>query len=135
MPVADDRGARVAHRTLTFDGIKNPLQQAADEGLPPSVSPRETPSAAPHGRLHHRFLASGRAVVPDVERRPAQERFASRESPTRPAPGQAAADRPQDGYSGPSSERRGKPQAFEARAVGALGGEPRDRFSWSASSS
>src|ERR1700687_5038123 len=135
MPAEDDRGGRVARRTLNFDGIENRLQQAADAGSPPSVSPRETPSAAPHGKLHHRVLASGRAFVPDVERRPGQERFASRESPTRPAPVQAEADRPQDGYPGPSSGRRGKLQAFETRAVGATGGEPRDRFSSSAPSS
>src|SRR5260370_21319921 len=94
MPVADDRGARAARPTLTFDGIESPVQQADDGALPPTVSPRATPSAAPHGRLHHRFLASGRASVPDVETRPVRERFASRESPTRPAPGPAAPDRP-----------------------------------------
>src|SRR6202521_5679370 len=135
MPAEDDQDGRVARRTLSFDGIESPVQRADDGALPPTVSPPATPSAAPHGRLHHRFLASGRAFVPDVERLPAQERFASRESPTRPAPGQAAADRPQDGYSGPSSERRGKPQVFAARAVGATGGEPDDRFSSSAPSS
>src|ERR1700724_3515006 len=129
MGAADDQGGSVARPILNFDGIENPLQQAADAGLPPSVSPRASPSAAPHGRLHHRFLAAGRAFVPDAERRLVQERFAWRESPTRPAPGQAAADRPQGGYSGPSSERRGKPQVLEARAVGATAGEPDDRFS------
>src|SRR6202165_2198381 len=135
MPAGDDQGGSVARPILSFAGIESPRQQAENEALPPGVSLRASPSAAPHGRLDHRFLASARAFVPDVERRPVQERFASRESPTRPAPGQAAADRPQDGYSGPSSERRGKPQVFEAREVGAPDGEPGDRFSSSAPSS
>ena len=135
MPAEDDQGGSVARPTLNFDGIESPRQQADDATLPPGVSPRASPSAAPHGRLRHRFLAYARAFAPDAVRRPVRERFAWRENPTRRAPGQAAADRPQDGYWGPSSERRGKPQAFEARAVGAPDGEPGDRFSSRAPSS
>src|SRR5260370_25274500 len=117
-------GGLVACRMLSCDGLGSRREQAADAGCPPGVSPRASPSAAPHGRLHHRFLAAARAFVPDAERRLVQKRFAWRENPTRLALGQAAADRPQDGYSGPSSERRVKAETFEARAFCTRSGEP-----------